>query len=92
MHLSGSSNRYIKSKQPHYASVAAAELQQDQDSIAMSDIAATPPAAPPRPTHADLFIAFLRITLSSIGGALPWTRPKLSAVGRIIDRLAHLRC
>ena len=40
----------------------------------MSDIAATPPAAPPRPTHADLFIAFLRITLSSIGGALPWTR------------------
>jgi chromate transport protein ChrA len=40
----------------------------------MSDIAATPPAAAPRPTHADLFIAFLRITLSSIGGALPWTR------------------
>ena len=40
----------------------------------MPDIAATPPAAPPRPTHADLFVAFLWITLSSFGAPLPWTR------------------
>ena len=40
----------------------------------MYNIAAVPPAGPPRPTHSDLFLAFLRITLSSIGGALPWTR------------------
>lgn len=40
----------------------------------MSNIAAVPPAAPSRPTLSDLFTAFLRITLSSIGGALPWTR------------------
>jgi chromate transporter len=57
-----------------YASIAAAGLQQDEDTIAMSDTTATPPAAAPPPTHADLFIAFLRITLSSIGAPLPWTR------------------
>jgi len=57
-----------------YASIAASELQQDEDSIAMSDTAAKPPAGAPRPTHTDLFIAFLRITLSGIGAPLPWTR------------------
>ena len=40
----------------------------------MSNIAAVPPVPPSPPTQTDLFIAFLRITLSSIGGALPWTR------------------
>jgi chromate transporter len=34
-----------------------------------------PPASrPPRPTHLDLFLAFVRITLSGFGGTLPWTR------------------
>lgn len=28
----------------------------------------------PRPTHAELFRAFVRITLSGFGGALPWAR------------------
>jgi len=28
----------------------------------------------PHPTHAQLFTAFVRITLSGFGGALPWTR------------------
>jgi chromate transporter len=44
------------------------------DSIPMSDTVAMPPAAAARPTHADLFIAFSRITLSSIGAPLPWAR------------------
>ena len=35
----------------------------------------TPLAArPPIPTHAELFFAFVRITLSGFGGTLPWTR------------------
>ena len=35
-----------------------------------------PPPAPPTPTpsHAELFLAFFRITLSGFGGTLPWTR------------------
>lgn len=42
----------------------------------MSDTAAVaPPAAPPPiPTHAELFLAFFKITLSGFGGTLPWTR------------------
>ncbi len=28
----------------------------------------------PIPTHADLFFAFFKITLSGFGGTLPWTR------------------
>jgi chromate transporter len=44
----------------------------------MSDIAAAKPSQPPQarpiPTHAELFLAFLRITLSGFGGTLPWTR------------------
>ncbi|MBX9844966.1 MAG: chromate transporter [Xanthobacteraceae bacterium] len=35
----------------------------------------TPAAArPPVPTHAELFFAFFKITLSGFGGTLPWTR------------------
>jgi chromate transporter len=30
--------------------------------------------SPPIPTHAELFFAFVRITLSGFGGTLPWTR------------------
>ena len=30
--------------------------------------------APPIPSHADLFFAFFKITLSGFGGTLPWTR------------------
>jgi hypothetical protein len=32
------------------------------------------PAAAPIPTHAELFLAFFRITLSGFGGTLAWTR------------------
>ena len=32
------------------------------------------PSAPPIPTHAELFLAFFKITLSGFGGTLPWTR------------------
>jgi chromate transporter len=39
----------------------------------MSETAAPSPASP-IPTHADLFLAFFRITLSGFGGTLPWTR------------------
>ena len=35
---------------------------------------AVPPSAAPVPSHADLFLAFFRITLSGFGGTLPWTR------------------
>ena len=31
-------------------------------------------ASPPIPTHAELFLAFFKITLSGFGGTLPWTR------------------
>jgi chromate transporter len=36
----------------------------------------TVPAAPsaPIPTHAELFLAFFKITVSGIGSTLPWTR------------------
>ncbi len=48
---------------------------------AMSDPAvspaAPPPAAPHIPSHAELFLAFFRITLSGFGGTLPWTRRML---------------
>lgn len=44
----------------------------------MASPATTPPHAPsptsPIPTHAELFLAFVRITLSGFGGTLPWTR------------------
>jgi chromate transporter len=41
----------------------------------MSDSAAVAPAPIPQvPTHADLFFAFCRISISAFGGALPWTR------------------
>ena len=37
-----------------------------------------PPSADvPIPTHAELFLAFFKITLSGFGGALPWTRRML---------------
>jgi chromate transporter len=39
----------------------------------MSETSASSPP-PYVPTHAELFIAFLRITLSGFGGTLPWTR------------------
>lgn len=38
----------------------------------MSDVANPPPVA--APTHADLYLSFVKITLSGFGGALPWTR------------------
>jgi chromate transporter len=46
----------------------------------MSATAEPPPSPPstppsrPRPSHLDLFLAFVRITLSGFGGTLPWTR------------------
>jgi chromate transporter len=39
----------------------------------MSETVAPPPAVR-IPSHADLFLAFFRITLSGFGGTLPWTR------------------
>jgi len=40
----------------------------------MPEIAAPPSSAAPIPSHADLFLAFFKITLSGFGGTLPWTR------------------
>jgi chromate transporter len=40
----------------------------------MAEIAAPPSTGAPVPTHADLFLAFFRITLMGFGGTLPWTR------------------
>jgi chromate transporter len=40
----------------------------------MAETAAPPSPAAPVPTHAELFLAFFRITLSGFGGTLPWTR------------------
>ena len=40
----------------------------------MSDVANPPPTASQAPTHAALFLAFAKITLSGFGGTLPWTR------------------
>lgn len=40
-------------------------------------MSASSPAETPRPTHAELFGAFVRITLSGFGGALPWARRML---------------
>ena len=45
----------------------------------MSESAAAPPAPPPIssahiPTHAELFLAFFKVSLSGFGGTLPWTR------------------
>jgi chromate transporter len=42
----------------------------------MSETAAPSPATP-IPSHAELFLAFFRITLSGFGGTLPWTRRML---------------
>ena len=39
-----------------------------------SETAAPHSPAGPIPTHAELFLAFFRITLSGFGGTLPWTR------------------
>ena len=44
------------------------------DISAMSETAAPPSTAAPIPSHAELFLAFFRITLSGFGGTLPWTR------------------
>jgi chromate transporter len=33
-----------------------------------------PSSAPPIPTHSDLFLTFLKITVMGFGGTLPWTR------------------
>ncbi len=40
----------------------------------MSETAAPPSATAPAPSHAELFLAFFKITLSGFGGTLPWTR------------------
>jgi chromate transporter len=40
----------------------------------MSEIAAPPSFQTPIPSHADIFFAFVKITLSGFGGTLPWTR------------------
>ena len=41
----------------------------------MSDSAAAPPAPLPQiPTHAELFFAFSKVSISGFGGTLPWTR------------------
>lgn len=40
----------------------------------MSESAAPHSPAAPIPTHADLFLAFFKITLSGFGGTLIWTR------------------
>ena len=40
----------------------------------MSETAAPPSSSAPIPSHADLFLAFFKITLSRFGGTLPWTR------------------
>src|SRR5918995_1346731 len=40
----------------------------------MSDAATPADRGPQIPTHAELFLAFFRITLSGFGGTLPWTR------------------
>lgn len=40
----------------------------------MAENSILPPPAAPIPTHAELFLAFFKITLSGFGGTLPWTR------------------
>jgi chromate transporter len=40
----------------------------------MIETAAPQASTPPVPSHADLFLAFLKITLSGFGGTLIWTR------------------
>ena len=40
----------------------------------MSETDTPAAASPPIPTHAELFFAFFKITLSGFGGTLPWTR------------------
>jgi chromate transporter len=41
----------------------------------MSESAAAPPAPLPNiPTHAELFFAFFKVSISGFGGTLPWTR------------------
>ena len=41
----------------------------------MSESAAAPPAPLPQiPTHAELFLAFFKVSISGFGGTLPWTR------------------
>src|SRR5258706_5202374 len=41
----------------------------------MSESAAVPPAPLPQvPTHAELFLAFFKVSISGFGGTLPWTR------------------
>src|ERR1043165_10298340 len=40
----------------------------------MSETAAPPSSAAPTPSHAELFLAFFKITLSGFGCTVPWTR------------------
>jgi chromate transporter len=40
----------------------------------MSETSAPHSPAAPIPSHAELFLAFFKITLSGFGGTLPWTR------------------
>lgn len=40
----------------------------------MSETSAPNSPAAPIPSHAELFLAFFKITLSGFGGTLPWTR------------------
>jgi chromate transporter len=44
----------------------------------MSNASGAPPTQPPAaqniPSHADLFLAFFKITVMGFGGTLPWTR------------------
>jgi chromate transporter len=43
----------------------------------MSDFAAPPTPAPQRPPLAELFRAFVIVSISGFGGALPWARRKI---------------
>lgn len=43
----------------------------------MSDVTTSTQSAPPRPGLAELFFAFVMVSLSGFGGALPWARRKI---------------
>jgi chromate transporter len=42
--------------------------------MSQTSAAAQPPAAPHAPSHAELFLAFVKITVMGFGGTLAWTR------------------
>src|SRR3984893_15339045 len=46
-------------------------------SLQMSDPAAPPSPSPQRPSLAELFRAFVIVSISGFGGALPWARRKI---------------